>query len=290
MNDYYFNDDGSYNPTKHKPLLCLTFDDGPGQYTDKLLDCLAENNAHATFFMLGELISSYPDTVKKMYDIGCELGSHSWDHPTLTSMDLTSVAKQYSDTDAALQAACGHPSTVARAPYGSFNQDVISAVGKPFFMWSLDSLDWKNLDVQVDYDTIMNGDLTDGSVILMHDIHQPSVDAALKIIPDLIDKGYKLVTVSEMAEAKGVDLQAANYTDFWLSSLVSGQVPGYDGSLDAMADSGSTTDASGGSGSGDTTDSSNAYDNTSYSYDSYDSSYSSDSYNSDYYSSYDSSY
>ena len=69
-------------------------------------------------------------------------------------------------------------------------------------MWSLDTKDWQLLNAEADYNAVMNGDLTDGSIILMHDIHEPSVEAAIRLIPDLIAKGYKLVTVSEMAQAK----------------------------------------------------------------------------------------
>lgn len=81
FDDLYFNEDGSYNPEKHKPRIALTFDDGPGEYTDQLLDCLEENNAHATFFMLGQNVAGREATVQRMVDIGCELGNHSWDHP-----------------------------------------------------------------------------------------------------------------------------------------------------------------------------------------------------------------
>ena len=234
--DYYFNEDGSYNPDKKRPLLALTFDDGPGQYTDQLLDCLEANNAHATFFMLGEHVSGYEDTIKRMAEIGCEIGSHSWDHPQLTYMDLGSVADQFQRTDNALIEACGQPATVARAPYGSWSQDIVDTVGKPFFMWSLDSLDWSYMDADLDYNEIMNGDLTDGSIILMHDIHEPSVQAAIRIIPELIAKGYKLVTVSEMAEAKSVTLQNASYTEFWQSSLDNGLIAGYDPQADEFGE------------------------------------------------------
>lgn len=230
VNDYYFNDDGSYNPEKKRPLLALTFDDGPGEYTEALLDCLEENNAHATFFMLGQKVQEYPDTVKRMRELGCEIGNHSWDHKNLYDLDMDGVSKQFADTDDALIQACGQASTVARAPFGNWDSDIIATVGKPFFMWSLDSRDWELKDVDLDYNSVMNGDLTDGSVILMHDIHQPSVEAAKKLIPDLIAKGYKLVTVSEMAEAKNVTLQQASYSDFWQSSLERGTVAGYAGS------------------------------------------------------------
>ena len=247
FDDYYFNDDGTYDPSQHKTRIAFTFDDGPGEYTDELLDCLEENNAHATFFMLGQNVGSWESTVQRMADIGCEIGSHSWDHPNLYDLSMDSVAKEFSDTDAALEKACGQKASVARAPYGNWSDDITSTVGKPFFTWSLDSMDWSYLDVNKDYDAVMNGDLTDGSIILMHDIHEPSVQAAIKMIPELVQKGYKLMTVSELAAAKGVTLQGANYSDFWDSSLQKGIVAGY---------SGNTTDTSGDE-STDGTDTSN---------------------------------
>lgn len=256
FDDYYFNDDGTYDPSQHKTRIALTFDDGPGEYTDELLDCLEENNAHATFFMLGQNVGSWESTVQRMADIGCEIGSHSWDHPNLYDLSMDSVAKEFSDTDAALEKACGQKASVARAPYGNWSDDIISTVGKPFFTWSLDSLDWSYLDVNKDYDAVMNGDLTDGSIILMHDIHEPSVQAAIKMIPELVQKGYKLMTVSELAAAKGVTLQNANYSDFWDSSLQKGIVAGYSGNTtdgtDTSTDGSSdTSDGSSDDGSSD---------------------------------------
>ena len=253
VKDYYFNEDGSYDPSKVRPMLALTFDDGPGEYTDELLDCLEQNNAHATFFMLGQNVSSYPDAPKRMLELGCEIGSHSWDHTQLTTIDLDAVAKQFSDTDDALIQACGQAASVARAPYGDGNSDIYNTVNKPFFMWSLDTEDWKLLDADADYSAVMNGDLTDGTIILMHDIHEPSVKCATeKLIPALIDQGYKLVTVSELAEAKDVTLQSASYSDFWDSSLQAGRVAGYAGNSSDSEDS--SEDGSDGSDSSDGSD------------------------------------
>lgn len=281
VKDYYFNDDGSYDPSQVRPMLALTFDDGPGQYTDELLDCLEENNAHATFFMLGQNVSQYPDAPKRMLELGCEIGSHSWDHTQLITIDIDAVAKQFSDTDNALIQACGQAATVARAPYGDGNSDIYNTVNKPFFMWSLDTEDWKLLDADGDYNAVMNGNLTDGSIILMHDIHEPSVQAALRLIPDLIAKGYKLVTVSEMAEAKNVTLQNACYVDFWPSTLSNGGVPGYNGGTDAdTAESTESTDGSSSDENPDVSDGSTddsyddgSSDDSSYDDGSYDDSY-----------------
>ena len=266
FDDYYFNDDGTYDPSQHKTRIAFTFDDGPGEYTDQLLDCLEQNNAHATFFMLGQNVENWQSEVQRMVDIGCEIGSHSWDHLNLYDLDMDAVAKEFSDTDAALEKACGQKASVARAPYGNWSDDIIATVQKPFFTWSLDSLDWSYKDVDKDYNEIMNGDLTDGSIILMHDIHEPSVQAAIKMIPELVAKGYKLMTVSELAAAKGVTLQNANYSDFWDSSLQKGIVAGYnsgssDGSSDGTAvsdgitsDDGSDVSDTGSSDSSDVSD------------------------------------
>ncbi|MDO4602587.1 MAG: polysaccharide deacetylase family protein [Eubacteriales bacterium] len=251
VNDYFFNEDGTYNKEKKRPMLALTFDDGPSEYTDELLDCLEKNNAKATFFMLGQNVELYPDAVKRMQEMGCDIGSHSWDHLDLMTLDENGIAEEFSKTDEALIKACGQPASVARAPYGSADQHVYDIVQKPFFMWSLDTLDWKLLDAQADYDAVMNGDLTDGSIILMHDIHEPSVQAALKLIPDLVAKGYKLVTVSEMAEAKGVELQNARYIDFWQSSFDNGSVPGYKGGNDSLTGGSDDAVSDGSEGTGE---------------------------------------
>ena len=256
--DYYFNDDGSYNAEKKRPMIALTFDDGPGEYTSELLDCLEENNAHATFFMLGQNVELYPDDVKRMLKLGCEIGNHSWDHKNMFELDIDSVVKQFNDADQALIDACGQASTVVRAPYGNANEEIMNAVGKPFFMWSLDSLDWSYKDVDLDYKSIMEDNasvIKDGTIILMHDIHEPSVKAAERIIPELINMGFKLVTVSEMAEAKNVTLQVASYNNFWQDILDQGQVPGYAGNSTSDADTSDSTEGDDSSGGENTEDS-----------------------------------
>ena len=256
--DYYFNDDGSYNAEKKRPMIALTFDDGPGEYTSELLDCLEENNAHATFFMLGQNVELYPDDVKRMLKLGCEIGNHSWDHKNMFELDIDSVVKQFNDADQALIDACGQASTVIRAPYGNANEEIMNAVGKPFFMWSLDSLDWSYKDVDLDYKSIMEDNasvIKDGTIILMHDIHEPSVKAAERIIPELINMGFKLVTVSEMAEAKNVTLQVASYNNFWQDILDQGLVPGYAGNSTSDADTSDSTESDDSADGGNTEDS-----------------------------------
>ena len=173
-------------------------------------------------------------------------------------LDIDSVVKQFNDADQALIDACGQASTVVRAPYGNANEEIMNAVGKPFFMWSLDSLDWSYKDVDLDYKSIMEDNasvLKDGTIILMHDIHEPSVKAAERIIPELINMGFKLVTVSEMAEAKNVTLQVASYNNFWQDILDQGLVPGYAGNSTSDADTSDSTESDDSSGGENTEDS-----------------------------------
>ena len=227
--EYYFDENGTYIEDMTHPCIALTFDDGPGDYTEELLNCLEENGAHATFFMVGQNVGLYPEAVQHMVRAGCEIGNHSWNHAQLSTLSAEQIANEFDSTDMALIEACGQPSTVIRPPYGDYNTDVLSIGGKPFILWCLDSLDWSYKDAELDYQEIMNkGNLYDGTIILMHDIHQPSVECAKRIIPELIEKGYRLLTVSKLAEVKGVKMQNAVYTDFWKSSLEGGLVPGYE--------------------------------------------------------------
>ena len=207
--DCYFDEDGKYDETKQRPMIALTFDDGPGEYTEELINCLVENNAKATFFMLGQNVEAYPEIAKELSDAGMELGNHSYSHPDLVTIGAEAAAQQVSNTDAALKAATGFEATVMRPPGGSFNDSVKAAIDHPLIIWSIDTRDWATKSEDQTYQVVMDN-AQDGSVVLMHDIHEWSVKAAIRMIPDLIAKGFKLVTVSELAEAKGKTLQSGN--------------------------------------------------------------------------------
>ena len=207
--DCYFDEEGKYDETKQRPMIALTFDDGPGEYTEEQIKCLVENNAKATFFMLGQNVEAYPEIAKELSDAGMELGNHSYSHPDLVTIGAEAAAQQVSNTDAALKAATGFEATVMRPPGGSFNDSVKAAIDHPLIIWSIDTRDWATKSEDQTYQVVMDN-AQDGSVVLMHDIHEWSVKAAIRMIPDLIAKGFKLVTVSELAEAKGKTLQSGN--------------------------------------------------------------------------------
>lgn len=208
---YTFSKEGKVTSEKFyvdptKPMLALTFDDGPGAETEKLLEVLEKYNARATFFMVGTRVPQHPETIKKMQEIGCELGNHTSDHQNLTKLsdtEIKSVIQSVSDQVA--EATGGSPTTVTRPPYGAFDDHVKAAAPNPLIMWSVDTLDWKTKNVESTVKSVNSA--TDGDIVLMHDIHKTSVEAAIQVIPQLVEKGYQLVTVSEMAEARGVTLE-----------------------------------------------------------------------------------
>jgi peptidoglycan/xylan/chitin deacetylase (PgdA/CDA1 family) len=217
--DYMFDEDGVYDPTQERPMIALTFDDGPGAYTMDLLECLEENNAHATFFMVGSNAENYPEEIQKMQEIGCELGNHSYDHQQLTTLENDGVVQEFQTTSDIIKSACGSAPTVARTPYGDQNEDITTATGLPCILWSIDTLDWQTRNADTTYTTTMDS-VSDGDIVLMHDIHQETVEAAKRLIPDLIAKGYKLVTVSELAQAKGITMEVGtSYTNFYSSTV-----------------------------------------------------------------------
>lgn len=205
-------EDSDVDPAR--PMVALTFDDGPGKRTGELLEALAANHAHATFFMQGKNVPKYQNEVKRMKEIGCELGSHSFDHPDLSKMDAAGIRDQIDRTNQNLKDAAGQPASVLRPPYGAIGSTLKSVAGMPLILWNIDTLDWKTRNAQATIDNVMQK-VKDGDIVLMHDIHTESVDAAIVLIPKLIEAGYQLVTVSELAAARGIGMQnGISYTNF----------------------------------------------------------------------------
>lgn len=211
--DCYFDENGVYDSTKEPPLVALTFDDGPGQYTDKLLDCLEENGAKATFYMLGQNVERYPDIVKRMHDLGMELSNHTYDHKDLAKLTQSQITEEIEKTSSLIQDAAGVLPDTLRPPGGSYNDTVQKLAGMPIVKWSIDTKDWKTKSEDQTYQCVMDN-VEDGSIVLMHDIHEWSVDAAIRLITDLIEEGYKLVTVQELAQAKGITLEDGQVYEF----------------------------------------------------------------------------
>lgn len=200
----------------NKPMVALTYDDGPRpKSTNRILNCLEKYDSVATFFELGYLAKAYPDCIRREVEVGCEVANHSWDHPNLATLSGGGVASQINSTSNTIYNICGVRPTLLRPPYGSYNSTVRNNCGMPIIIWSIDTLDWKYRDASYVTSVIKN-QVTDGSVILMHSIYDSTAAATEAIVPWLISRGYQLVTVSELAEARGINLQSgAAYHSFY---------------------------------------------------------------------------
>lgn len=217
---YYFSEEGVFDTEKNKihpgkPMIALTFDDGPGAYTDQLLSTLEEYNARATFFMLGNNVRKYPDVVKRMEEIGCELGNHTNSHANLTKIKEKEILSEINKTNQAITDILGHGTELVRPPYGAVNDAVKKNVKYPLIFWSVDTTDWERQNAKSIAEYVLKT-VQDGDIVLMHDIHEYTVEAALMLIPELAERGYQFVTVSEMAEVHGAKLQdGVKYFNFY---------------------------------------------------------------------------
>lgn len=189
-----------------KKMVALTFDDGPGPYTTDIVDCLKKNNGRATFFVVGNRVNSNKKAVKQADKAGCEIGSHSFDHANLAKLSQKDIQSQMKKTDERIKKIIGKKAAVMRAPYGETGGSVKRAVGKPIILWSIDTEDWKTRSKEKTISAVMNH-VKDGDIVLMHDIHKSTKEAALSIIPRLKSEGYQLVTVSELARYRGYKLK-----------------------------------------------------------------------------------
>lgn len=196
-----------------KPMVALTFDDGPSIYTKEILKTLKKYDARATFFIVGERVSSYADTMKQASKQGCEIGSHSYSHANLGTAALSTINSELDKTEDKVKDILGYYTGIMRPPYGSIGTKLREQIGKPMILWSIDTLDWKTRNAKSTETKIMSN-VKDGDIILMHDLYSQSRDAAIKVIPKLIKEGYQLVTVSEMAKYKGFSIKNGEaYTD-----------------------------------------------------------------------------
>ena len=185
-----------------KKAIAITFDDGPGEYTEELVDGLNERGAKATFFMLGSNVVNYPDAVRKMKAGGHQLGNHTYSHSDIAGMTVTDMNKVIAQTDDEIFNVCGERTTAFRPPYGSYTDELAKGVSKTFTLWSLDTLDWKSRNTGKIKNIIVS-QAKDGSIILLHDIYKTSVDGALAAIDELKGEGFFFVTVDELMTRYG---------------------------------------------------------------------------------------
>ncbi len=198
-----------------KPMVALTFDDGPQPSVgNRIMDCLAQYGGKATFFMVGERVGSYKTEVQRMVAEGHEVANHTMNHKYLQKLGAAQIQAQVNNGNDAIQAACGVRPTLLRLPGGNHNATVLANTGMPMIQWNVDTLDWKTRNADKTVAAVLNH-VKDGDIILMHELYSSTGDAVLRIVPELHKRGFQMVTVSQLAAAKGKTLEAGKlYSSF----------------------------------------------------------------------------
>lgn len=187
--------------------IALTFDDGPGKYAGTLLDTLKKHNAKATFFLEGQYVKSRPSYVKRMAAEGHELGNHSYSHPDFTKSEAGTIKSEIKKTQDAVKKAAGVEPKLLRPPYGLADlqvSDIAAEFGMPMILWTAGSQDWSTKNVEAIQKQTLTVAKPNG-IILMHDWVKQTVDGMPSLIKTLQNKGYHLVTVSDVIKGESLE-------------------------------------------------------------------------------------
>ncbi len=181
-----------------KKVVALTFDDGPSIYTQDILNILNKYGVNATFFVLGNKVSMYKETLKYALKQGCEIGNHSYNHKWMIKLNENELKAQIEDTQNIIKKELGYTPTSLRPTYGSINDKIKNYSNFNIVLWNIDTLDWKIKNPKEIARRALKAD--DGDIILMHDIHKQTVNSLELIIPKLLKDGFQFVTISELKE------------------------------------------------------------------------------------------
>ena len=194
-----------------KPMVALTFDDGPDVQVDGvLMDELEKVNGRATFFVVGQRVEKFPEDIKNTVERGHEIGNHSYDHDIhLSSKGQDYIRNEFDKTDDAVEKAAGVRPALVRLPGGNISNDVKAVVKKPLIFWSIDTEDWRSRDAVKTQNSILS-QVKDGDIVLMHALYLSTAQACKTVIPELHARGYQLVTVSELIHFRGQNVQGGN--------------------------------------------------------------------------------
>ena len=181
-----------------KPRIALTFDDGPHPvYTPKLLDGLKERNVKATFFVVGKNIEGREDIIKRMDEEGHLIGNHTYDHVKITGLPEEEACAQITKTSELVKESTGKNTEFVRPPFGAWDKKLECGFEMFPVLWSIDPLDWTTKNVDAVVQKVLSR-AEENSIILLHDYYDSSVEAALKIVDALLERGFEFVTVDEL--------------------------------------------------------------------------------------------
>ncbi len=191
-----------------RPMVALTFDDGPNTSVgNQIMDCLAQYGGKATFFMVGSRVPTHAAEVQRMVAEGHEVANHTMNHKYLQKLDAAQIQAEVNQCNDTIQAVCGARPALLRLPGGNHNATVLANTHMPMIQWNIDTRDWKTRNADQTVEAVL-GHVKNGDIVLMHELYSQTGEAALRIIPELVNRGYQLVTVSELAAARGRGLEA----------------------------------------------------------------------------------
>ncbi len=198
----------------NKPMVALTYDDGPyGPTTGPIIDVLEQYDSAATFFVLGQKVESESELLKRAADNGNEIANHSLSHKLLTAISDQELFNEIDTTQNLIETATGSPSTLLRPTYGEHNANMKEKLDLPFILWSIDTMDWSSRNANSVVNTVLPY-VRDGDIVLMHDIYPSTAQASQILVPELINRGFQLVTISELFALKEIELiPGETYTD-----------------------------------------------------------------------------
>ncbi|ORA78108.1 polysaccharide deacetylase family protein [Mycobacterium malmoense] len=181
--------------------VALTFDDGPGPFDERLLQILKDNDAKATFFLIGNKVAANPAGAKRIADAGMEIGSHTWEHPNMATIPPEDIAGQFSKANDAITAATGRTPTLYRPAGGLSSAAVRQTAGRlglAEILWDVIPFDWANDSNTAATRYMLMTYIKPGSVVLFHDTYSSTVDLVYQFIPVLKANGYRMVTITEL--------------------------------------------------------------------------------------------
>lgn len=206
LDEEYQNESG-YDYDSTKKYIAFTFDDGPNKKnTNDIVNFLNNNKMRATFFMVGNLMASNPDIVKNVYDNKMEIGSHSWAHKNLKKQKMDVISAEMEQTNNVYKGITGEDLKLMRPPYGAINNEVKESFNYSYILWNVDTDDWKYKDENHLYNFVLDH-VDDGDIVLMHDLQYTTKVGLEKLLPELYVRGFRVVTVSELANIKGKTLE-----------------------------------------------------------------------------------
>ena len=210
----------------NEKVIAITFDDGPtSKFTPYIADLLEKYQVKVTFFMVGHRLNSMGqatrrEVLSRLVSDGSQIANHSWNHPNFNTMSYSEIMKELNDTNELIRDAIGADPICMRPPYGNLDKSHVGKIGMFCILWSVDTLDWKDRDTGILKEKVLkNPGVRSGDIVLMHEIHESTVNVFEDIIVGLLEQGFRFVTVEELYDLRGKEPDARKY--FSLKSITS---------------------------------------------------------------------